>query len=274
MQFEAVALSHQGLRRPGNEDSGYAGTSLLVVADGVGGAAAGEVASTTATTLAAALAPGDPWGPPVPPAALLGTIAERAATLLRTHVAHHPEATGLGTTLTAMLTDGTRCGLVHLGDSRAHVLRGGRLHRLTAEHSWGEAMVADGHLTREQAERSPYRRRLMRWLGAEDPALGHGRPDLGHLELMEGDRVLLASDGLSDEVSEDLVSHLLATGSPGDAAEQLVAAALSAGGRDNVTVVVADVVDRPEVRHVGTLVGAAAATVPEWKKESEPTASR
>lgn len=284
MQFEAAAQSHRGWHRPGNEDAGFAGASLLVVADGVGGAAAGEVASTTAASLAAVLAPtmttGSPWGgqprTPDTPAAVLGRVVERAGALLRSHAATHPEAAGLATTLTALLTDGTRCGLVHLGDSRAYLLRGRQLRRLTHDHSWGRAMVEDGHLTEEQAALSPYRRRLMRWLGAEDPALGHGRPDLGHLELVTGDRVLLCSDGLTDELDDRLVARLLTTGSspePADAVQQLVSAALSAGGRDNVTCVVADVVDRPAVRHDGVLVGAAADTVPTWRRQQDTTAS-
>lgn len=255
MQFRAAGHSHPGWRRPGNEDSGYAGSSLLVVADGVGGAAAGEVASTTVATLAAELAA---RAPDLDPAALLGTVVDRAAAALRSHVAADPGATGLGTTLTALRTDGVRCGLVHLGDSRAYLLRGERLHRLTVDHSWGRAMVDAGHLTEDQAARSPYRHRLMRWLGAEDPAEGHGLPDLGHLELVVGDRVLLASDGLSDEVDDRTIARLLAGApAPAEAVNLLVTAALDDGGRDNVTCVVADVVDRPVRSEDGFLVGAA-----------------
>ncbi len=254
-QLEVAARSHSGWRRPTNEDSAYAGPSLVLVADGVGGAAAGEVASTVAATTLADLAARHP---DADPAVLLREAVDRAGSTLRRHVADHPDAVGLGTTLTALLTDGSRVGLAHLGDSRAYLLRRGRLHRLTADHSWARAMVDGGHVTEEQAARSPYRHRLVRWLGADDPSHGYGRPDVGHLELVVGDRVLLASDGLTDEVDDVLLARLLSVSRVGDAVELLVTAALAAGGRDNVTCVVADVVDRPHRRCDGVLVGAAA----------------
>lgn len=267
-QLEVAARSHRGWHRPTNEDSGYAGPSLVLVADGVGGAAAGEVASTAATLACAGVAVRHPDDDP---AAVLGRAVDRAEAALRDHVATHPEAVGLGTTLTALLTDGTRFGLVHLGDSRGYLLRGGRLTRLTADHSWAHAMVDGGHLSPEQAARSPYRNRLVRWLGAEDPTHGYGRPDAGHLELVLGDRVLLASDGLTDEVDDALVARLLSTPRVDDAVERLVTAALAAGGRDNVTCVVADVVDRPVRCHGGVPVGAAAGSAGSGEDAGEAT---
>jgi PPM family protein phosphatase len=251
-QLDVAARSHRGLVRTTNEDSGFAGASLVLVADGVGGSNAGEVASSTAAHIAAGLSAH--W-PDTDPLALLGAVVDRASEQLRADVATAPDHLGASTTLTAIHTDGARFGLVHLGDSRAYLLRGRRLHRLTRDHTFVQQLVDAGHLTAEQARHSPYRHQVTRWLGA---GAEQSKPDLGRLELVLGDRVLLCSDGLTDLVDDDLLTRLLGVASPDDAAEMLVSAALAAGGRDNVTCVVADVVDRPSGDGSGQLLGAAA----------------
>ena len=249
LQFDAAARSHRGWVRTGNEDSAYAGGSLLVVADGVGGSAAGEVASATAVSVAMGLSAR--WAD-ADPTALLAAVAEQSTARLRADVVAHPDHVGTSTTLTALHTDGARFGLAHLGDSRAYLLRGRRLTRLTRDHTLVQRLVDAGQLTPEAALVSPYRHQVLRWLGADDqPA------DLGHLELTLGDRVLLCSDGLSDLVDDDLVTRLLSVAAVDVAAGLLVDAALAAGGRDNVTCVVADVVDRAARDGHGVLVGAA-----------------
>jgi serine/threonine protein phosphatase PrpC len=249
VQMVAAARSHAGLVRASNEDSGYAGPSLLLVADGVGGALAGEVASATAALVAARLTAR--WRG-TEPTAVLGAVVRDARAALAEHLAAHPDHAGLGTTLTALHTDGERCAMVHLGDSRAYVLRRGWLTRLTHDHTLVRELVDAGTLTPAQAAGSPYRHRIVRWLGAEEIA-----PDLGTVELRPGDRVLLCSDGLTDGVADAEVARLLAAGSPDAAAEALVGAALDAGGRDNVTCVVADLVAGTTPAVGGQVVGAA-----------------
>ena len=156
-QLDVAARSHRGLVRTTNEDSGFAGASLVLVADGVGGSNAGEVASSTAAHIAAGLCAH--W-PDTDPLALLGAVVDRASEQLRADVATAPDHLGASTTLTAIHTDGARFGLVHLGDSRAYLLRGRRLHRLTRDHTFVQQLVDAGHLTAEQARHSPYRHQV------------------------------------------------------------------------------------------------------------------
>jgi PPM family protein phosphatase len=253
VQMVAAARSHRGLRRETNEDSGYAGPALLLVADGVGGAQAGEVASATAALVAARLAAR--WRA-TDPAAVLDAVVRETRAALRDHVDRHPDDAGLSTTLTALLTDGERSALVHLGDSRALVLRRGRLHQLTTDHTLVGELVRAGSLTPAQAARSPYRHQVVRWLGTQELA-----PDLGTVDLVPGDRVLLCSDGLSDDLDEETLARLLGHGTPDEAAAVLLGAALDAGGRDNITCVVADVAAGVPAATGGHVVGAARRTV-------------
>ncbi len=163
-----------------------------------------------------------------------------------------PNRTGMGTTLTAVYTDGRRVALAQVGDSRAYLLRGGELRQLTTDHTLVQAMVDAGRLTAEQARTSPHRNIVVRSLGAEhDP-----EPDIAWLEVESGDRLLLCSDGLSDLVDDAEIATHLAASTCQDAVEQLVAAALAAGGKDNVTCIAADVVDGAQIDSRGLLVGA------------------
>ena len=158
----------------------------------------------------------------------------------------------MGTTFTAVYTDGERCVLGHVGDSRAYLLRAGELYRLSIDHTLVQALVDAGRLTPEEARTSPQRNVVLRALGGDADA----EPDLLDLDLRPGDRLLLASDGLTDLVDDPELAHLLATHAAQPAVEALVAAALRQGGKDNVTCVVADVVDAPPIDSRGVLVGA------------------
>ncbi|GAA5144987.1 hypothetical protein GCM10023340_13530 [Nocardioides marinquilinus] len=250
-RFVAAARSHVGLVRDNNEDSAFGGPYLLIVADGVGGAAAGEVASSTATYVASALSM---LGRDDDPVQLLARAVEQAAAQLRAGAATDPARAGMGTTLTAVQSDGERFGLLQLGDSRAYLLRDGALSRLTRDHTLVQALVDAGRMTPEEARHSPFANIVLRSLGSGDEPLD---PDLGYVDLAVGDRLLLCSDGLSDLVDDDRLAELLA-GERDDAADALVEAALAAGGKDNVTCVVADVEEGPRVDTRGVLVGAVA----------------
>lgn len=251
LSLRYAARSDVGLVRAGNEDSGYAGPRLLVVADGMGGHAAGEVASSIVVSSIAALDDDDLGGD------LLDALAESVAhadDLLRSTIDSDEALDGMGTTLTALLWSGSRVGLAHVGDSRAYLLRGGDLLRLTHDHTYVQTLVDSGQISAEEAESHPRRSLLMRALDGRNPA----QPDLSVREVRAGDRFMVCSDGLSGVVSESTMAEALATGDPGDSAERLIAFAKRAGGPDNITVVVADVVDvddRPDT--VAVVVGAA-----------------
>jgi len=249
LRFSYGAASHVGLVRETNEDAGFAGPYLQVVADGVGGAAAGEVASATTTYVVSALAAACPEHDP---GELLADAVRMAHDELRRGVEDDATRAGMATTLTAALIRRGTVTLVHVGDSRAYLLRDGALTRLSIDHTFVQSMVDAGRLTPEEAVRHPYRSVVVNSVNG-DAAAG---PVVQDLDLHLGDRLLLCSDGLTDFVPDDQVAAALAEPDPDDAAARLVATALATGGRDNVTCLVSDVQDGPEVKADGRLLGA------------------
>ncbi|MGW3725629.1 PP2C family protein-serine/threonine phosphatase [Streptomyces sp. NPDC000851] len=223
--------------REGNEDSGYAGPRLLAIADGMGGAAAGEVASSEAISTIVQL---DDDVPGSDVLTSLGAAVQRANDQLRQMVEEDPSLEGMGTTLTALLWTGQRLGLVHVGDSRAYLLRDGVLTQITQDHTWVQRLVDEGRITEEEATTHPQRSLLMRALGSGD----HVEPDLSIREVRAGDRYLICSDGLSGVVSHQTMEDTLASyQGPQETVQQLIELALRGGGPDNITVIIADVLD-------------------------------
>ncbi len=247
-----AARSDVGLRRDGNEDSLYAGPRLLAVADGMGGHAAGEVASAVAI---AALAPLDQDSPGADPLDALRRAVDDAKAHLRDMVAGDAALEGMGTTLTALLWAGTRLGLVHVGDSRAYLLRDGGLSQITHDHTLVQALIDEGRLTAEEARYHPQRSVMLRTLDGREVEL-----DLSVREVRAGDRYLLCTDGLSGVVSEATLRDSLLLADPQEVVDRLVELALRGGGPDNITCVVADVVDAGPPGDEPVLVGGAAAT--------------
>lgn len=249
LSFSGVAISHRGLVRSDNEDSGFLGPTCLLVADGVGGAAAGEVASATAAYVLCALAHIEPHGDPL-------TMLRRGVRLAQEQVAagvcRDPRREGMATTLTAVATDGERFALAHLGDSRGYLFRDGRLSRLTSDHTFVQRLVDEGNLELAEVAAHPWRNVVMRSVNGDLGEAGDVMP----LRLRAGDRVLLASDGLTDLVTDARVEALLETRHDDAAADALLDAALAAGGHDNVTCLLASVVERPAVVADARLVGA------------------
>ena len=250
LRFAGAGLSDVGRVRPHNEDAAFLGPYVAVVADGVGGAAAGEVASATAAYVVAATALAR-FGQD--PAGILLRGAEDAHESLRAGVALSPEREGMATTLTALVTDGRRVVLGHVGDSRAYLLRTGLLRQVSRDHTYVQHLVDTGELDEHARAGHPWSNVLARSLdGGPDPRL-----DLTELEVEVGDRLLLCSDGLTDLVPDREVAQALAeVADPGVAAGVLAYAALAAGGRDNVTCLVLDVVDGPVVIGDGLVLGA------------------
>ncbi|MFH8802896.1 Stp1/IreP family PP2C-type Ser/Thr phosphatase [Streptomyces sp. NPDC017936] len=237
LSLRFAAGSHKGMIREGNEDSGYAGPRLLAIADGMGGAAAGEVASSEAISTIVAL---DDDVPGSDVLTSLGAAVQRANDQLRSMVEEDPQLEGMGTTLTALLWTGQRLGLVHVGDSRAYLLRDGVLTQITQDHTWVQRLVDEGRITEEEATTHPQRSLLMRALGSGE----HVEPDLSIREVRAGDRYLICSDGLSGVVSHQTLEDTLASyQGPQETVQELIQLALRGGGPDNITVIVADVLD-------------------------------
>jgi serine/threonine protein phosphatase PrpC len=261
-----AARSDTGLIRAINEDSGYAGPRLLVIADGVGGHAAGEVASSVAVASMAALDEDSPGGDLLERLSGAVTSANRH---LRDMVHGDPDLKGMGTTLTALLRAGSRLGLVHVGDSRAYLLRGETLQQLTHDHTFVQTLVDEGRITAEEADHHPQRNLITNSLdGREDIEL-----DLSVRETKAGDRYLLCSDGLSGVVSEDTLRDTMLDEADTDVVvERLVDLALKGGGPDNITAIVADVVEvetKPPSA-VPVTVGAAAEGVVQRSPDDTP----
>jgi serine/threonine protein phosphatase PrpC len=237
-----TARSDVGLLRKDNEDSGYASPRLLAVADGMGGAAAGEVASSV---VIAAFARLDEDEPPGDLLNALGDTLHRAEGQLAALVDAEPGLKGMGTTITAMLRSENRLALLHVGDSRGYVLRDGVFERITRDHTLIQSLIDAGRLTEQEAQTHPQRSVLTRVLDGPHPV----EPDMSVREIRAGDRFLLCSDGLSGVVSQETIAEtLLANPDPDAAADALVALALRGGGPDNITCVIADVFDS-EIGH-------------------------
>ena len=245
--------THAGRVRDQNEDTGHASPWLFVVADGMGGHQAGEVASEiTVTTIRNACTPA-PIGADETPLAhphlsdLVKSVVDANTAIFRASI-DNPSQQGMGTTVTALglIVDDTdpdtphALGLVNVGDSRTYLHRNGHLRQVTIDHSFVQELVDQGQITAFEARYHPRRNIVTRALGIEPDV----RVDSWRLPLIRGDRYVLCSDGLVDEVDDDEISALVASfGHPQACAEALVAAALENGGRDNVTVVVVDVLE-------------------------------
>lgn len=236
MKLAGAAASDVGRVRSGNEDSFLIDErlQLFAVADGMGGHQAGEVASATALeALRAAIASGT---------SMVRSI-ELANDAVVTRAADDTALVGMGTTLTVASMSPTGITIGHVGDSRAYLLRNNTLYRLTEDHSLVEALVRDGRLTPEQAQLHPQRSVITRALGIDASV----QVDHGDIALTSGDRVLLCSDGLTTMVRDGALQRILATTeNPEDAANLLVDAANDAGGDDNITAVVIDVIEAPD----------------------------
>jgi protein phosphatase len=249
LRLSSTGVTHVGLVRADNQDSAFHGPDLVLVADGVGGGAAGEVASATTAYVVSATAMGRRDEDPT---LVLAEAVRTAQEELRHGVELDDSRDGMATTLTAVLTNGERFALAHLGDSRGYVLRDDELILVTRDHTYVAHLVDQGRLSAPDALQHPWRNVVTRTVNG-DPA---GHADVLPLALRAGDRILLASDGLTDLVSEQEIEAALLRHSDDAASEALLALALGRGGRDNVTVVVATVVEGSRVDSVGTLLGA------------------
>jgi serine/threonine protein phosphatase PrpC len=266
LTLKYAVRSDRGLVRGNNEDSVYAGPRLLAIADGMGGHAAGEVASKIVIGTLESLDEDRPI------ADLIGTlrdsVAEANATLAHA-VDEDPDLEGMGTTLTAIRFAGTRIALLHVGDSRAYLYRGGQLNQITHDDTYVQSLVDSGKLTPEEASHHPRKSVILRALNGADVD-----PDISIREARKGDRYLLCSDGLTDVVTAATLLDTLSSGTPQGCADRLIELALRGGGPDNVTCIVADVVDLEDGDDLPLVGGAVADPIDATDSNADSPASR
>ncbi len=237
--LRATASTDVGPNRKNNQDSGYASGRLLVLADGMGGQAAGDLASSVVVHTVRRL----DTAPTGDVLEALAGATHRANDRLSELVEEDPSLEGMGTTLIAMVFEAAdggpdRLSIAHVGDSRAYLWRGGGLAQLTTDHTFVQSLVDEGRITEAEARTHPHRALILRALQG-----GHTvDPDLFTLDVQPGDRVLLCSDGLSDYVEPDAIGRALGAGTIESAATELVRLALAAPTTDNVTCVIGEVV--------------------------------
>jgi PPM family protein phosphatase len=231
VRIEVGSATDIGRVRERNEDSILVEPPLYVVADGMGGHRGGQVASQVALETMEELAGEDK-----------GSLADHVRSANRAvwdRSVEDQQLSGMGTTLTAARVDGASATIAHVGDSRAYLLREGLLRQLTTDHTLVERMIRSGEITEAEADVHPHKNVLTRALGTDE----HVEVDEDAVELIDGDRLLLCSDGLTGMVTEDQIQAILeTTESPQQAADRLVKAANRAGGIDNISVVVIDAI--------------------------------
>lgn len=262
---QGAAVSHVGKVRANNQDSAYAGSQLFVVADGMGGHAGGDVASAIAVNRLIE-ADSQQYSSASDAEFALQSALVAANQLLAETVFEHPELTGMGTTVSALVRVGNEVAIAHIGDSRIYLSRSGEVTQITADHTFVQRLVDSGRITQEEAATHPRRSVLMRVLGDVDAA---PEIDTSILPTRAGDRWLLCSDGLSSYVPEETIASILQdAGNVDDVANRLVRASLDHGAPDNVTAVVVDI-DRngDQERNEPHTVGSAAAPL-EFEGES------
>ncbi len=251
---QSAAVSHVGRIRSNNQDSGYAGQGLFVVADGMGGHAGGDVASAIATVR---ITEADvPYANPAEAEAALQSSLVAANSLITETVFEHAELTGMGTTVSAIIVLDHQVAIAHIGDSRIYLLREGELSQVTVDHTFVQRLVDSGRITEDEAKVHPRRSVLMRVLGDVEAA-----PEIDTMILgaQDGDRWLLCSDGLSGVVEDDEIHALLATPGPlKPIGERLVRKTLDGGAPDNVTVVLVEIGDDTGRAESPRTVGSAA----------------
>lgn len=249
-----AAHSEVGRIRKNNQDSGYASPTMLLVTDGMGGAAAGDLASAIAAREAARSDHRAADGQEMLER-MAGMIA-RANTKLTELIEEDLELDGMGTTFCGAMFNGSQFGLAHIGDSRGYLLRDGELIQLTHDHSWVQSLLDDGRITPEQAATHPHRSLILKVLNGQVDF----EPDLEVFEAQVGDRLMFCSDGLSGLVDEATLRELLTIDDPASAISRMSETANANGGHDNITIVIGDVVPQDDALDAreGRLVGAAA----------------
>jgi protein phosphatase len=240
LRLQWSAISDVGRVRKDNQDSGYAGPWLLTVCDGVGGAMRGDIASSVAVQQLRRL-DDEPPGP-LEADDLLGRVGgalHRAHDRIGEVVDEEPALNGTSTTATVLHFDGRQVGVGHVGDSRAYLVRDGEISRLTSDHTFVQSLIDEGRISEAESRVHPHRNLILKAVDG----IHEAEPDLFVVALQPGDRLLVCSDGATASLDDHDLLGTLAEGTPDWAAVTLVTRALDAGSTDNVTCIVADVLD-------------------------------
>lgn len=230
-----VAHSEIGLVRKNNQDSAYTSPTMLVVADGMGGAAAGDLASAIAVRELKE-ADGARHGEEM--LDVLEDAIDSASAAISDLIETDPSLDGMGSTVCGVMFDGEHLALANIGDSRAYRYADGELTRLTRDHSWVQALVDEGRITEAEALEHPHRSLILKVINGQP----QHRPDLGMVDITVGDRLLICSDGLCGFVTDDVIAARM-DGERDEVVAALVALAHHEGGQDNITIIIADVVE-------------------------------
>lgn len=244
-----VAHSEIGLVRKNNQDSAYVSPTMLMVADGMGGAAAGDLASAVAIRELKAT-DGVFTGEQM--LDVVGEAIDRAGEVISELVDADPGLDGMGSTVCGAMFDGTQLGVANIGDSRAYLYRDGVLTRLTRDHSWVQTLVDEGRITEAEALEHPHRSLILKVINGQP----HHQPDLQLVEVQAGDRLLICSDGLCGMVTDKVIAAEL-DGDREAVLTALVGLAHHEGGQDNITIILADVIEG-EPEGATMVLGAAA----------------
>lgn len=241
LEFSLAARSEVGLVRKSNEDSGLVGIQILAIADGMGGHVAGEIASSIAIDVLVPLDTKISLESPFDDDSITNFLLQTVAAVddqIGAMIDADPNLDGMGTTLTALILDSNRIATVQVGDSRCYRLREGQTQQLTRDHTLVQELVDLRRITQEEATQHPQRSLLTQAL------MGHRdvTPDIALYDAKRGDRFLLCSDGLSSVVPLVDIHRILAEGTSAETLDALMAAALTRGAPDNVSVIVVDLV--------------------------------
>lgn len=267
---KSTAVSNVGKIRANNQDSGYAGSYLFVVADGMGGHAGGDVASAIAVRRISEI--DQKYTSAHDAVFALQSALIAANSQLAETVFEHNELTGMGTTVSGLVRVDNQMAMAHIGDSRIYRYRAGKLEQISADHTFVQRLVDSGRITPEEAAVHPRRSVLMRVLGDVDAA---PEIDTNVFDTAAGDRWLICSDGLSSYVSDEKMEHVLETfPSAQEAAERLIKESLDQGAPDNVTVVLVDIDETNDSAHVPPITVGSAASPLSFDSDSSRRALR
>ncbi|WP_028709155.1 PP2C family protein-serine/threonine phosphatase [Propionicicella superfundia] len=250
LSLRYVCHSEIGLVRKNNQDSGYASPTMLFVADGMGGAAAGDLASTVA---ARALQDADGHFEGEQMLDVLVETLARANDTIADLVVADQSLEGMGTTVCGGMFDGKSLGIAHIGDSRGYIVRDGHLMRLTRDHSWVQQLIDEGRITEDEALTHPHRSLILRVLNGQ-PVI---EPEFDLIDLQDGDRLLFCSDGLCGLVDDEQIGVALQNPDLDNVMEILIDAAHTGGGVDNITIILADLLAESVTPQEPVLLGAA-----------------
>jgi len=246
LKFKSVGRSDLGLTRENNEDSGFIGNNFLLVADGMGGHAAGELASSTAVSVVANF---DKNFEKILPQDIINTISNKIKNSIQKDVSRN----GMGTTLSTVYLKDNKLNLIHIGDSRIYLIKDKKLNLISKDQTYIQNLIDNKEITEQEAKSHPQRSLLLQAIDGSGDLV----PEVKSLEVSAGDKVLLCSDGLTNVVSDTEILNIINSFDTVGAVSALIEKALEHGGPDNITVIVAEITDK-KIEEKTIVLGAAA----------------